>query len=77
MTFLGSVTTGTTRWGRALYCCSSTTLGSIMTKRSWSGVKRKRREAMMVLMQTDFPEPVLPAIRTWGISARSAMMGWP
>ena len=31
----------------------------------------------MVLMHTDFPEPVLPAIRTWGMSARSAMTGCP
>ena len=39
MTFFGSVTTGTTRCGRVLYCCSSTTFGSIITKRSWSGRK--------------------------------------
>ena len=32
---------------------------------------------MMVLMQTDLPEPVLPAMSTCGISTRSAMIGWP
>ena len=30
---------------------------------------------MMELMQTDLPEPVLPAIIKCGISARSATMG--
>ena len=38
MTFFWSVTTGTTRCGSLLYCCSSTTFGSIMTNRSWSGL---------------------------------------
>ena len=31
----------------------------------------------MVLMQTDLPEPVVPAIRQWGIAARSVMSGSP
>ena len=32
---------------------------------------------MMVLMQTDLPEPVAPAISRWGILARSQTMGVP
>jgi hypothetical protein len=31
----------------------------------------------MQLMQTDLPEPVLPAMSRCGISARSAIIGWP
>ena len=34
-------------------------------------------EGLLTLMQTDFPEPVLPAIRMWGMSAISAMTGCP
>ena len=34
-------------------------------------------ELMIVLMQTDLPEPVAPAISTWGIFAISAMTGAP
>ena len=32
---------------------------------------------IMVLTPTDFPEPVVPATRRWGISARSATTGLP
>ncbi len=32
---------------------------------------------MMVLMHTDLPEPVAPAISRCGIFSRSAMIGWP
>jgi hypothetical protein len=32
---------------------------------------------MMVLIATDLPDPVAPAIRRWGIFARSAMIGFP
>jgi len=60
-----------------LYCCSSTTFGSIITNRSWSGVNRNSSDAMIVLMHTDFPEPVEPAMSTCGMSARSAMIGTP
>ena len=31
----------------------------------------------MVLMATDLPEPVVPAISRWGIRARSAITGAP
>ena len=34
-------------------------------------------DMMMVLMQTDLPEPVVPAMRQWGIAARSVMSGSP
>ena len=32
---------------------------------------------MIELMQDDFPEPVAPEMRTWGISARLAMTARP
>ena len=28
-------------------------------------------------MQTDFPDPVVPAIRRWGIEAKSPTIGFP
>ena len=31
----------------------------------------------MAVIQTDFPEPVAPAIKRWGIRARSATTGCP
>ena len=31
----------------------------------------------MVFIQTDFPEPVVPAISRWGIEDKSPIMGWP
>ena len=31
----------------------------------------------MALMATDLPEPVVPAIRAWGMRARSATTGSP
>ena len=31
----------------------------------------------MVLMHTDFPEPVVPAINKWGIAERSPTIGTP
>ena len=34
-------------------------------------------DMMIVLMQTDLPEPVVPAIRQWGIVVRSVMSGSP
>ena len=40
--------------------------------RSSSGVARRSTEQSIVLMQPDFPEPVVPAIRMCGIRARSA-----
>ncbi len=41
---------------------SSTTLGSIMIILTSSGVALYRMLMMMVLMQTDLPEPVVPAM---------------
>jgi hypothetical protein len=32
---------------------------------------------MIVLMQTDFPDPVVPAIRRCGIEAKSPIIGMP
>ena len=32
---------------------------------------------MIVFIHTDFPEPVVPAIRRWGIEAKSPTTGLP
>ena len=73
----GSVTTGTSRCGIPLYTPSSTTFGSIMRKRTSSGVLLYSMLMIMELMQTDLPEPVVPAISRWGIFARSATVTSP
>ncbi len=51
---------------------SSTTLGSIIRKRTSAGVDLYRRLIIIELMHTDLPEPVAPAISRCGILARSA-----
>ena len=56
---------------------SSTRLGSIMTKRTSSGDACIRMQAMIELMQTLLPLPVAPAIKRWGILARSVTLGSP
>ena len=45
--------------------------------RTSSGVVRSRIEVRIVLMQPDLPEPVVPAIRTCGIRARSVQTAEP
>ena len=44
-----------------------------MTNFTSSGVARYIIEQMIVLIQTDLPEPVVPAIRRWGIFAKSSV----
>ena len=75
--FLGSVTTGISRWGMPLYGASSTILGSTMIKRTSSGVDLYSRLTIKELVQTDLPEPVVPAISTWGRRAMLPMMQLP
>ena len=48
-----------------------------MISRHWSGVSRYSRLRIMVLMATDLPEPVVPAISRCGMRARSTMTGSP
>ena len=48
-----------------------------MMKRHSLGAKRNSSERMKVLMPTDLPDPVVPAISKCGIRARSAMTGAP
>ena len=60
-----------------MYCPSSTRLGSISMSLTCSGVLRMSTEVMIELMQDDFPAPVAPEIRMWGISARLAMTARP
>ena len=45
----------------------STTFGSNRTSFTMSGRCVYMIDMMIVLMQTDLPEPVVPAIRQWGI----------
>ena len=42
-----------------------------------SGVWLYRRERMIVLIQTDFPDPVVPAISKCGIVLKSPVIGIP
>ncbi len=51
---------------------SSTTFGSIIRKRTSSGVDLYKRLIIIEFMHTDLPEPVEPAISRWGILERSA-----
>ena len=48
-----------------------------MINRHWSGVSRYSSDRIIVLIATDFPEPVVPAISRWGILARLATTGPP
>ena len=45
--------------------------------RTSSGVARSRIEQSIVLMQPDFPEPVVPAMRMCGIVARFIITALP
>jgi hypothetical protein len=56
---------------------SSIRFGSIRIIRTSSGVARSRIDVRSVLMQPDFPEPVVPAIRRCGIRARSVHTALP
>ena len=69
--------TGHIRCGMSLNGAISTTFGSTRISFTMSGRCRYMIDMMIVLMQTDLPEPVVPAIRQWGIAARSAMSGSP
>ena len=48
-----------------------------MMKRHSAGLNRYSRLRMKVLIPTDLPEPVVPAISRCGMRARSAMTGAP
>src|SRR3989338_973384 len=77
MAFLASVITGVKRWGILLYRVSSTRLGSIIIILRFSTAFLNRREVMMVCMVTLFPEPVVPAMRRWGIFAKLEKCDFP
>ena len=59
--------TGHIRCGMSLNGAISTTFGSTRISFTMSGRCRYMIDMMIVLMQTDLPEPVVPAIRQWGI----------
>ncbi len=77
ITCSSSTTTGAIRCGMPLKFTSSTILGSIIKSCNVSGVCLKSRAAMMLLMHTDLPDPVAPAMSRWGMAARSAATGAP
>src|ERR1700753_910493 len=68
-----SVMIGVNRCGMPSYMPSSTRLGSTRIMRTCSGVLLNSTLMIMALMATDLPEPVEPAISTWGMLARSAV----
>ena len=72
-----SLITGAIRCGISLNGAISTTLGSIRISRTMSGRCVYMIDMMIVLMQTDLPDPVVPAIRQCGMSHRSVMSGSP
>ena len=74
---LGSVMMGVNKCGMPSYMPSSTRFGSTRMSRTCAGVVRYSKLMIMALMATDLPEPVLPAISTCGIPARSAVMMRP
>ncbi len=56
---------------------SSTTFGSTMISFTSSGCALYKMLMIKVLMQTDLPEPVAPAISMWGILAMSDTTAFP
>ena len=52
-------------------------MGSTMMKRTSSGVDLYSRLTISELVHTDLPEPVVPAISTWGSLAMSPTMQLP
>src|SRR5271163_2894155 len=73
----GSVIIGVNRWGMPSYMPSSTRLGSTRISLTCCGVALYSTDMIMALMATDLPLPVEPAIRTWGMVARSAVTRRP
>ncbi len=59
------------------YPDNSSRLGSIMRNFTSSGANLNRMLQIMALRDTLFPEPVVPAMRRWGILARSVTTGVP
>src|SRR3989344_5482098 len=76
-TFSGSTITGVSKWGIPLYCVNSTRLGSTRMSFTSCGLARNKNVAINEFKQILFPEPVLPAINTWGILPISAITGSP
>ena len=60
-----------------LYSASSTTLGSMSSNFTSSGLERNSRLIMMLFTHTDLPLPVLPAMSRWGILHRSVSSATP
>ena len=51
--------------------------GSIRMSFTCSGVALYSKLIIIALTATDLPEPVVPATKTWGIFAKSAIAGFP
>ena len=61
--FFGSVITGHNKCGIPSYVESSNIFGSIRINLHLSGLCLNIRDKIIVFIQTDFPEPVVPAIK--------------
>ena len=72
-----SVITGHKRWGIPSYVDNSNILGSIRINLHFSGVCLYNKDKIIVLIQTDLPDPVVPAISKWGIEVKSPTIGKP
>ena len=69
--FLGSVTTGVKRCAISLYTLSSNILGSINISLKSSGGNLYSIDANSVLINTDLPDPVVPATKRCGVLLKS------
>jgi len=72
-----SVTIGHIRCGTSLNWLISTIFGSTRISFTWSGRLVMRMLAMIELMHTLLPEPVVPAISMCGMDVRSAIRAAP
>ena len=75
--FFGSVTTGVNKWAMSLYTLSSNIFGSIRIRRKSFGENLYKILASNVLINTDLPEPVVPATNRWGVLLKSITSIFP
>src|SRR3989344_6942006 len=75
--FFASVITGVKRCVILLYCVNSTLLGSIIINFKFSVEFLNSKELIIACIVTDFPLPVVPAIKRWGIFAKFENIAFP
>ena len=74
---MGSVTTGVSKWAMSLYTLSSNIFGSIRIKRKSFGENLYKILASKVFINTDLPEPVVPATKRCGVLLKSITSIFP